>query len=81
MGERKRGTALDLAAIAQDQEVVVEGEFSQRDDHSDVPQKTDLALKVRPAIGDLVGGWLVVWRSAANCGSDVGAFQGEAVFA
>src|SRR5258707_8811690 len=81
MGKKKRGTAPDLAAIPLDQEIVVKGEFAQCDDHSDVLQKIDFALKVRPAIGNLVRGWLVIWWSATNRGRNVGAVQREAVFA
>jgi len=77
--EPESGQAVDLPAFFQDGEVSVEGDLAQHDDESQVRQQLQLTFKIRPAIPQLEGRWLVAGGSAVSGGGNPRIRQTQAV--
>jgi hypothetical protein len=71
VSKRPSGPAANYASVAQDVEVVIEGEFAQRYDYANIGEQVQFALKKVAAAGDFIAGWLVTRWRAANRHRDV----------
>ena len=80
VGERVGGARGDGAALLQDFEVSVPGDFSERQ-HGARLEDFQFAEEIVAAIREFGGERLIGGRSAADGGGDVGVFQLEAVVA
>jgi len=80
VGERVGGSRGDGAALLQDFEVGVPGDFSEGQDGARL-EDFQFAEEIVAAIRDFGGERLVGGRGTANGGGDVGVFQFEAVVA
>jgi len=79
-GMPESGLRTDVhAAALQQLQVGVEANPPERDDDLDVGQRGELGLEMGKAVGDLVGGRLVIGRRAADRGGDERVAQLQAV--
>lgn len=79
MSESEWRATADYAALAQDQEIRIECDPSQCDDHAETLEQIQLALEVRAAVAKFFERRLVIRRRATHRSRDVNVCESHSI--